>query len=182
MSEINFEKTTADGLAARLNAAKAELGRPQDGRWRWWRKRRRSAKVSKALRETTPVIVTRYDSAKQRVTDTSRDVRRTRRRHVLWLWVRIVFASLWVFLLRARMVILIPAVIAGISVAGYYYGPSVIRFLSQLVTVDETEDASEDQITPSTQASPAPVSAAAQDSNPQPPLINGADMPSRGAR
>jgi hypothetical protein len=184
--DLSFEKGAADGLAARLNAAKAELGRPHDGRWRWWRKRRHSAKVTKVLRETTPATVTRYDGAKQRVTDTSRDARRACRRRVLWLWVRIVFAAIWAMIRRARMAILILAVIAGFSVAAYYYGPSLIRLLSELATVDETEDESEDQVTPSSQASPSPVSPTAPSATPQSPApiptVTGANAPAKGPR
>ena len=180
MSDLSFEKGAAEELAARLQSAKGELGRPYDGRWRWWRKWHRSAKALKALKETTPTTVTRYDGAKKRINDTSRDVCRTRRRHVFWLWLRIFFASLCAFLQRARLVILIFAVIVGFSVASYYYGPSVIRFLIELVTADEAEDASEDQIMPSSQAPPAP-SATPQSSAPTPP-VTGPDVPSRRAK
>ena len=180
MSDLSFEKGAAEELAARLQSAKGELGRPYDGRWRWWRNWHRSVKALKALKETTPTTGARYDGAKKRINDTSCDVRRTRRRHVFWLWLRIFFASLCAFLQRARLVILTFAVIAGFSIAGYYYGPSVIRFLIELVTADEAEDASEDQIMPSSQAPPAP-SATPQSSVPTPP-VKGPDVPSRRAK
>ena len=135
MSDFSFEEGAAERFAARLHSAKAKLGRPYEDRWRWRRKRSRYAKVSKALREATPATVMLYDGAKQRVIDISRDLRRTRRRHVSWMWVRIVFASLWAFVRRARMVILFLAVIAGLSVAGYYFGTTVIRFLTELSPV-----------------------------------------------
>lgn len=180
MSDISFKNGAADALAARLNTAKAELGRPHEGRWRWWQKRRRSVKVSKVLRETTPAIFTRYYVAKQGVTYIARDVRRTRRRYVLWLWVRIGFAAIWAVISRLRMMILSLALITGLGAVGYFYGPFFIRFLSEPATIDDTEDANEDQNTPSSGVSPAPGSPAAQNA-PSAPL-NGADIPSSGDR
>ncbi len=173
MSDLPFEKGAAAKVAARLNAAKAELGHPYDGRWRWWLKRRHSAKVSNILRQTTPATVTRYEAAKQRVTDTSRKVRRTLRRHVFWLWVQIVFASLWAFVWRARIVLMILAFIASIGFIVYHYGPAFIRFLSELLV----EDAPAYQVTPSSQASPAP-----QTSAPNSRPTNGTNVPSKGPR
>jgi hypothetical protein len=135
----------------------------------------------------TPATVTRYDAEQKRVTDTSRNVRRTRRRNVLWLWVRIVFAAIWAVIWTARMVILILVVIAVLGVAGYYYGPSVIRVLSRLAVEDVSEDTAEGQVTPLSQASPATVSPAApnatpQTSPPKPPPMNGTNVPSKGPR
>lgn len=140
MSDLPFDKDAARSISTRLSAAKAGLGHSYEGRWIWWRKRRRAEKISRVFRDTTPVAVTHYKTATRSVSDVSAQVRRTRRRYLSWLWLRIVLASIWAAIRRARVILLALLIIGVLATVTYVYGPLALKYLSELSTQEPVAD------------------------------------------
>lgn len=147
MSDLPFDKDAERSISTRLSAAKAGLGHSYEGRWIWWRKRRKAEKVSRVFRDTTPVPVAHYMTATRSVSDVSVQVRRTRRRYLSWLWLRIVVTSIWAAIRRARVVLLALLVIGALATVTYIYGPLALKYLSELSAQEPVAD----QTTPSPQ-------------------------------
>lgn len=147
MSDLPFDKDAANSVSTRLTAAKAGLGHSYEGRWVWWRKRRRAEKISRVFQDTTPVVVTHYMTATRSVSDVSAQVRRTRRRYFSWLWLRIVASSIWAAIRRARVVLLALLVIGVLARVTYIYGPLALNYLSELSAQEPVAD----QTTPTPQ-------------------------------
>lgn len=147
MSDLPFDKDAARSISTRLSAAKAGLGHSYEGRWIWWRKRRRAEENSRVFRDTTPVVVTHYTTATRSVSDVSAQVRRTRRRYLSWLWLRIILASIWATIRRARAVLLALLVIGVLATVTYIYGPLALKYLSEL----SAQEPAADQTTPTPQ-------------------------------
>lgn len=165
MSDLPFDKDAANSLSTSLNAAKAGLGHPYEGRWSWWRKRRKADKISREFRDTTPIAVTHYRVATRSVSDVHAQVRRTRRRYLSWLWLRVVVSSIWAAIRRARIVLLVLLIIGALAMVTYIYGPTALQYLRDLTT----QEPAAEQTIPTPQITP-------------PSQTPSANPPSRGAR
>jgi hypothetical protein len=147
MSDLPFDKDAANSIATRLTAAKAGLGHSYEGRWIWWRKRRKANKISRLFQNTTPVPVAHYMTATRSVSDVYVQVRRTRRRNLSWLWLRIVVSSIWAAIKRARVALLALLIIGTLATVTYIYGPLALKYLSELSAQEPVAD----QTTPTPQ-------------------------------
>jgi hypothetical protein len=120
-----FAKTLSGIVTGRLENAGSELGRPYDGRWTWFKRKLRMRRVTAALQQAPPVTVNQYRQAAATVGLMAKDLRRTRRRQLFMLWIRIVLVSLIAILRRFWWVFAGIVVVASLVAALVYAGPYI---------------------------------------------------------
>lgn len=120
----------AGHFAEDLAVAQSQLGKPREGYWSQYRNRRSAKRAMTALKQTVPMTLRNYNAATQSVLQMSQVLRRTRRRQVFGLWLRIVVASVWAFLRRYGWVLAALAFVAALGAAVVYWMPYLTSLLS----------------------------------------------------
>lgn len=130
MSETKINPNTAKDLFLQMDKANAVLGQKFDGRWTWWKRRRKGAKQLEQLRNLRPSVVKKYQVKAEQVQAATGKINRARRRKAFGLWIRIVVSSLVAVLRRYRWLLISLIVLAALGFLGWLAFPILQNILS----------------------------------------------------